>query len=107
MCRSNGSKIACSSRGGRMRSWWPTEDNNAAGRLRWQPELTDYGLNVEHTKLGYWNITSDRMLLDPATERAILDVLASGEKGTVPMCRNGRRVLRTRDSPLAVPCSRH
>ena len=30
------------------------------------PRLTDYGLSVERTPLGYWNITSDRMLLEPA-----------------------------------------
>ena len=32
-----------------------------------RPQLADYGLSVERTPLGYWNITSDRMLLDPAT----------------------------------------
>ena len=41
----------------------------------WRPQLTDYGLKVERTALGYWNITSDRMLLDPAAEQAILDAL--------------------------------
>jgi len=60
-------------------------DDSMAAPRRWQPELTDYGLNVEQTKLGYWNITCDRMLLDTATERAILDVLASvREKGDSP-----------------------
>jgi ABC-type lipoprotein release transport system permease subunit len=53
-------------------------DDSTAVPRRWQPELTDYGLDVEQTKLGYWNITSDRMLLDAATEQAILDVLGSG-----------------------------
>jgi ABC-type lipoprotein release transport system permease subunit len=59
-------------------------DTTAAGEQaaprHWQPELADYGLKLEHAKLGYWNITSDRMLLDPATERAIMDVVASGPR---------------------------
>ena len=62
-------------------------DTTAAGSVgeqaaprHWQPEFADYGLKVEHAKLGYWNITSDRMLLDPATERAIMDVVASGPR---------------------------
>ena len=36
------------------------------------PDCSDYGLRVERTASGYWNITSDRMILDPATEREIL-----------------------------------
>jgi putative ABC transport system permease protein len=36
------------------------------------PGYSDYGLHVERTPLGYWNITSDRMMLDPATERELL-----------------------------------
>lgn len=49
---------------------------------RWQPALTDYGLSVERTKQGYWNVTSDRMLLDPAAEQAIL--AAIGQKRDSP-----------------------
>ncbi len=44
-------------------------------RPTWRPKLRDYGLRVERTPLGYWNITSDRMLLSPATEQAILKAL--------------------------------
>ena len=40
-----------------------------------QPQLADYGLRAERTPLGYWNITSDRMLIDSATEQAILNAL--------------------------------
>ncbi len=36
------------------------------------PDYSDYELRVERTPLGYWNITSDRMMIDPATERELL-----------------------------------
>ncbi len=35
------------------------------------PQLADYGLRVDRTALGYWNITCDRMMLDPAMEQEI------------------------------------
>jgi putative ABC transport system permease protein len=41
------------------------------------PSLADYGLRVERTKRGYWDITSDRMMLDPAAEREILRCLGN------------------------------
>lgn len=39
-----------------------------------QPRLADYGLKFEQTKLGYLNLTSERMMLEPAIERAALTV---------------------------------
>ena len=46
----------------------------AAGKDRrpLAPSYSDYGLRVERTPLGYWNVTSDRMMLDPPTERELL-----------------------------------
>ena len=59
------------------------QGNNAAATIwpqptdhpRWRPQLADYGLNVQRTPLGYWNITSDRMLHDAAAEQAIFNAL--------------------------------
>lgn len=49
---------------------------DAAGEARLgdilQPRLADYGLKFEQTKLGYFNLTSERMMLEPAIERAAL-----------------------------------
>jgi putative ABC transport system permease protein len=39
------------------------------------PDCADYGLHVERTPAGYWNITSDRLMLDPATEQAVLSAI--------------------------------
>lgn len=40
-----------------------------------KPSLADDGIRVERTRLGYLNITSERMLLEPAVEEAILTAL--------------------------------
>jgi ABC-type antimicrobial peptide transport system permease subunit len=44
---------------------------------RWQaalkPKLADYGLTWTKTKPGYFNLASDRMLIDPPTEQAVLE----------------------------------
>jgi putative ABC transport system permease protein len=37
------------------------------------PKLADYGLTWKLTKQGYFSLTSDRMLFDPALEKAALD----------------------------------
>ena len=34
------------------------------------PKLADYGLSIQKTPAGYFNLTSDRMLLEPPIERA-------------------------------------
>ncbi len=38
-----------------------------------EPRLEDYGIHVARTPRGYVNVTSDRMLLESAIERAVLD----------------------------------
>ena len=50
---------------------------NTAGFAAGKVSLADYGLNVERTARGYWNITSQRMLIDPAAQRAILEARAA------------------------------
>lgn len=37
------------------------------------PRLEDYGIHVAKTPRGYVNVTSNRMLLEPAVEKAVLD----------------------------------
>jgi ABC-type lipoprotein release transport system permease subunit len=37
----------------------------------WHPRLEDYGIVVRQAHRGYFNITSERMILDPQTESAI------------------------------------
>jgi len=44
-----------------------------------RPTPADYTLTVEKTRRGYFNVTSHRMLLDPAAERAILKALAGDQ----------------------------
>lgn len=46
--------------------------NDADLERLWKPSAADCGIHIEKTKQGYWNLTSDRMLLDPAAEKAIL-----------------------------------
>ena len=54
----------------------PSPSAGATVQLPHQPQLapgySDYGLRVERTPLGYCNITSDRMMIDPGTAREIL-----------------------------------
>ncbi|MBL9090105.1 MAG: FtsX-like permease family protein [Planctomycetaceae bacterium] len=48
------------------------KQNEAALRTHFHPKLADYGLKWSETKPGYFNLTTDRMLFDPATEAAAL-----------------------------------
>jgi ABC-type lipoprotein release transport system permease subunit len=38
----------------------------------WLPSLADYGIAITQTPRGYLNVTSDRMLIEPAVEKAVL-----------------------------------
>ncbi|MBL9092997.1 MAG: FtsX-like permease family protein, partial [Planctomycetaceae bacterium] len=38
-----------------------------------KPKIADYGLTWTKTKPGYFNLASDRMLIDPPTEQAVLE----------------------------------
>ena len=53
----------------------PKEGEEAAGST-WHPRLADYGIRLARTPLGYVNITTDRMLWDPAAEKAVCESLA-------------------------------
>jgi putative ABC transport system permease protein len=46
-----------------------------SGHSAVRPQLADYGLRVERAPRGYWNITSDRMMLTPTAEQEILKCL--------------------------------
>ncbi|MCR4414177.1 MAG: FtsX-like permease family protein, partial [Thermoguttaceae bacterium] len=50
----------------------PGAENAARVPRAWRPLPEDYGLRIETTRLGYVNITSERMMLDPAAEQEIL-----------------------------------
>lgn len=41
------------------------------------PKLTDYGLSLRRSERGYFNLSSERMLLEPVIERAALAVFES------------------------------
>jgi len=49
----------------------PADDAALAGMFR--PSLSDYGIHVRRTPRGYVNITSDRLLIEPRAEQAILE----------------------------------
>lgn len=53
-----------------------SSDNAALLQQILRPKTVDYGIRIERSQLGYCNITSDRMLISPATERAIIESLA-------------------------------
>jgi ABC-type lipoprotein release transport system permease subunit len=54
-------------------------DSRAVLQRVLRPSLDDYGIRVERSELGYCNITSDRMIISPEAERAIVDSLADYE----------------------------
>lgn len=58
--------------GGREQDSTPAEstEDHLADLL--EPQLADYGLSLVETKRGYINLTSERMVLEPAVERAAL-----------------------------------
>lgn len=50
----------------------PPESSEARLSDLLRPHLDDYGLMLRKTKLDYFNLTSERMVLDPVVERAAL-----------------------------------
>jgi ABC-type lipoprotein release transport system permease subunit len=54
-------------------------DSRAVLQRVLRPSLDDYGIRIERSELGYCNITSDRMIISPEAERAIVDSLADYE----------------------------
>jgi len=53
----------------------PSPESEGVLQTLLQPRLADYGIRLEETDRGYLNVTSDRMLLEPAAEEAILESL--------------------------------
>ena len=56
------------------------------------PTAADYGLSVAETPLGYINITCDRMLIDPAAEKGILEALLGSCRNSAPKVIPSRAV---------------
>lgn len=42
----------------------------------WRPTLTDYGIRLRRALQGYFDLSSERMLLEPGAEKALLGALA-------------------------------
>jgi len=53
----------------------PSRESEAVLSRLLRPSLDDFGLRVEKTPLGYFNVTSDRMVIDERTEAAVNDCL--------------------------------
>lgn len=51
-------------------------DEDAALRAILRPTLADYGVSIQRTERGEFQVTSERMLLEPAIEKAVLEGLA-------------------------------
>jgi putative ABC transport system permease protein len=51
--------------------------NGEALQASLHPTLADYGVSIHQTDHGYFNLTSDRMLLEPAIEAAVMKALAA------------------------------
>jgi ABC-type lipoprotein release transport system permease subunit len=52
------------------------EKTTAGAAPHWRPSLADYGIAVKQTPRGYFNLTSERMLMEPAAEEGIMRALA-------------------------------
>ncbi len=50
----------------------PSEADDEAFRRALSPTPADYGLHIQRTPRGYLNLTTDRMIFDPAAQHAIL-----------------------------------
>ncbi len=65
-----------------MRFWWPATTkrlfpvplpSNRCKALK--PTLADYGVSIHKSARDFFNITTDRMLLEPAVEAAAMKIL--------------------------------
>lgn len=52
----------------------PSAEAERRLQISLRPKLADYGLSLRRTERGYFNLTSERMLLEPEIERAALRV---------------------------------
>ena len=81
----------------------PTPQDEEAIQSLLRPTLADYGLSLERTARGYLNLTSDRLILPPAAERAISDHFC-GEGGRVQpvlvYLANQIAIVAKGDSPI-------
>ncbi|MCC7085713.1 MAG: FtsX-like permease family protein [Pirellulales bacterium] len=67
------------------------------------PTLADYGLSIRKTERGYFNLTTDRMVLEPAVEQAAMN--AFGALGAQPAYTYLANLIRIPNSNWKVPYS--
>ncbi len=53
----------------------PRADASLQDGLR--PRLADYGYSLDRTERGYWQFASERLILEPAADQAVMDRLAA------------------------------
>ncbi|MGH7136187.1 MAG: hypothetical protein ACREHD_10640, partial [Pirellulales bacterium] len=86
----------------------PTEPAPDAAEARLpdllHPKLPDYGLALRETPLGYFNLTSERMVLPPAVERAALAAFES-EHPQVALTYLANYILAGPDDQGKIPYS--
>ena len=54
----------------------PTAESHEILQDLLRPKLVDYGIQVEESARGYFNVTTERMLFDPVADRLISEALA-------------------------------
>lgn len=80
----------------------PSSEARLGDMLR--PKLSDYGLALHETPLGYYNLTSERMVLPPAVERAALATFAA-ERPQVALTYLANYLLAGADDRGKIPYS--
>jgi ABC-type lipoprotein release transport system permease subunit len=55
----------------------PSTQAMQALKRAFRPKLADFGLSVEATPQGYYNVTSERMLLSPPAEQAVVEAASA------------------------------
>jgi len=61
---------------GNEKSEYPSAESDRVLARLLRPKLVDYGIQVDETPRGYFNVTTERMLLDPVADRLMSEALA-------------------------------
>ena len=81
----------------------PPEKEEQLERLL-QPRLSDFGLSLVRNERGYFNLTSDRMLLEPAIETAALEAF-KGDRPQPALTYLANYILAGKDDRGKIPYS--
>jgi putative ABC transport system permease protein len=82
----------------------PSPAEEAAVVQALHPSLEDYGIRVEKTRRGYFNVSSERMIFEPAVEQAIRKALENEPCQPALTYLANAIALRTGDkTPVALP----